>query len=264
MWGVRALGDHPFRLGIDTGLFQQRGELHAGPLRTRSEAMQRLHIRLDRLRREERRAVAAALDESEARHHRIARERIEREDERPLYETMDRESMLLGIDLGIAGVRDGEVQAVRRHHPLQPVMRRARVLRARLRVRIAERAHHALLVLGGRAVGRHKRAGFVAPFRVSQRLRGGRLYRISSHCCGECRAAAQECATVEPAIACHRYVLVHAPSSSEDARKLYAGNSGTEPELESTYRWAGLNCGTNLLAPSRALESWVAGSSREG
>ena len=45
--------------------------------------MNRLHVGVHRLLRDQRRAVAAAFDERHARHHRIAAERVEREDQRP-------------------------------------------------------------------------------------------------------------------------------------------------------------------------------------
>src|SRR6185503_3911824 len=50
-------------------------------------------------------------------------------------------AVLRRIDLGVAGVRDRKVQAVGRDDPLQLLVRGARMLVARLAVRIAERAH---------------------------------------------------------------------------------------------------------------------------
>jgi hypothetical protein len=50
-----------------------------------------------------------------------------------------------GIDIRRAGVRDHEVQSVRRERPVQQVVRRARVLRARLAPWIGKRADDVFL-----------------------------------------------------------------------------------------------------------------------
>src|SRR6266853_5642152 len=73
---VRAFGDDPLRLRVDAGLVEQSGELDAGPLGAGHEAVQRLHARLDGFPGKQRRAVAAAFDEAEARHYRVAREAV--------------------------------------------------------------------------------------------------------------------------------------------------------------------------------------------
>ena len=72
-----------------------------------------LHVGLDWFFRKERRAVAAAFDECYARHHRITRQRIECEDERLFHQTMDYKTVLIRIDIGIAGMRNDKVQRVR-------------------------------------------------------------------------------------------------------------------------------------------------------
>src|SRR5256886_7337752 len=100
---VRTFGDEPLRLGIDAGLLEQGGEPDAGPLGARSEAVQLLRARLDRLFGKEWRAVAAAFDKRHARHHRVTPERIEREDQRPLDETVNYEAVLTRGDVRVAG-----------------------------------------------------------------------------------------------------------------------------------------------------------------
>ena len=67
--------------------------------------MDRLHVGLHRILVEQRRAVAAAFDEVDARHHRIAREGIEREDQRLLHQAMDHQAVLVRVDVGKPGAR---------------------------------------------------------------------------------------------------------------------------------------------------------------
>ncbi len=100
--------------------------------------MQRLHVGLDRLVGEQRRAVAAAFDEADARHHRIALERVEREHQRLLDHAVDDQPVLGRIDVGHAAMADGEMQAVRRDDALEQVVRRAGARVARLVVGIVD------------------------------------------------------------------------------------------------------------------------------
>ena len=107
---VGALGDDPARRRVDAGLVEQGRELHAGPFRAADQAVDGGHAERLRLRRVERGAVAAAFDEGDARLHRVARQRLEREHERPLHQAMDDQPVLIGIDVGNAGVAALEVQ----------------------------------------------------------------------------------------------------------------------------------------------------------
>src|SRR6266849_1991527 len=59
-------------------------------------------------------AVARALDEINARDHRVARERFEREPERALHQPVDIQAMELRIDVGRAAVAADEVNRSRR------------------------------------------------------------------------------------------------------------------------------------------------------
>ncbi len=81
-------------------------------------------------------------------------------------------------------------------------MRRARVGCAHLVLRIAQGAHDVLLEGGWRLQGRGHGAQFQAPRRVLQRL-GGRAMRRNpgSHRAGQRKAAAQQRAAVEQAVA---------------------------------------------------------------
>ena len=108
----------------------------------------RLHVGVDWFLRGQERAVAAALDERHARHHRIAHERIEREDERPAHEPVNHETVPVGIDVGVARVRNDEVQAVRRDRALRASGGRARLDGSHPALAVAEGhgrlAHHLL------------------------------------------------------------------------------------------------------------------------
>ena len=118
--------------------------------------------------------------------------------------------MHLRIDVGVTGVRDDEVQAVRRRHALKQMVRSPRVLRARLALRIAERAQRRLLVPGGHAVGRHERAGFLAPRRLGERLGDRGL----DHIPGDQRGtAAQKGPAIEKPVARDCYGVCHGTSS---------------------------------------------------
>ena len=167
--------------------------------------MQRLQVRLDRLAGKERRAVAAALDEGHARHHRIARKRVEREGEGPLHQAVDHQAVFVRVDVRGAGVHDGEMQAVRRERPVDQLMRSACVRGAGFALRIGERAHDLSLEPRPLLVGRRDRAGHEAPRVVRERGRPcGSGERIARHGRGERSAAAQEGAASEKSVSCDR------------------------------------------------------------
>ena len=83
-------------------------------------------------------AVAGAFDEGDARLHRIARQRLEREHQRPLHQAVDHQPMLVGIDVRNAGMAALEMQPGRRDHAFEQMQRRARGADA-LRRRIGRR-----------------------------------------------------------------------------------------------------------------------------
>ena len=107
--------------------------------------MQRLYVGLDGLLGIKRCAVAATFHEGNARHHRIAMERIKRVGHGLLHQPMDHETMLLRIDLRFAAACNHEMQAVRRDRAVEEMVRRARGAAAWFELRIAQRAHDFLL-----------------------------------------------------------------------------------------------------------------------
>ena len=166
--------------------------------------MKRLHVGVERFFRGQQRAVAAAFDEGHARDHRIAREGIERKHERPADEAVDHEAVLVGIDVGIARVRNDEVQAVGCDRAVQQVVRRPRVRRARLPVGIAERAPDALFEARRQAVVGQQTASRLAPRIVGELLCRNRVaQRIAGDCGGDGGAALQERAAVEQPVSRH-------------------------------------------------------------
>jgi hypothetical protein len=168
--------------------------------------MERLHIGLDRFVGEQRRTVAAAFQKSDARHHPIARKRIEIEYQRLLDQAVDEKFVLAGIDVGNAGVHDGEVQAVGRDGALEQMMGRPRARAARLVLRIIDGADHTLFERRRMPVGRRRVARLEAPRRLGQRFgrgaghgsRGARAHRSSHH-----DATAEERTTVKQAVSGH-------------------------------------------------------------
>ncbi len=167
--------------------------------------MQRLDVRLDRLVGEQRRAVAAAFDEADARHHRIALEVLEREHQRLLHHAVDDELVLGRIDIRHAAVADGEMQAVRGDDALEQVMRRAGARVARLVLRIVDGAHHRLLERRRLLVRRNGVADLEAPWAVLERLGGGSSGAdgASAHRAGQHDASPEQGAAVEQAVAGH-------------------------------------------------------------
>ena len=106
---VGAFGDDPAGRWVDAGLVEQGRELNPGPLRAAENAVDGGYVERQRLRRVERLAVAAAFDERDTRLHRIAVQRLERENEGPFHQSMDEQAVLLRIDVGNAGVAALEV-----------------------------------------------------------------------------------------------------------------------------------------------------------
>ena len=206
--GIGTFRHDPFGGRIDPRLVQKRGEPHPGPLRAGHQSVDRRRVERLRLRRVERATVAGAFEESNPRFTVIAGERFHREDQRPLDQAMDHEPVLVGIDVRCPGMAAVEVQAVRRGHPLQMVMRRARMLRARLGLRIAQRARHILLEARAHAVRRHGHARLFTPWLFAERLGAG-LHRVAGYCRGERRASAQERPAIEKAVCRNRFDLRH-------------------------------------------------------
>ena len=164
--------------------------------------MQRLHAGLNRLLGKKRRAIAAAFNKSHARHHRVARQRIEREDQRLLHQAVDDQAMLVRVDVRRAAVNDREMQAIGRERAVEQMVRRARMLGARLAVGIAERAHDLFLVARAFFIGRADGAGHLAPRIVAERLGGrGFRHRITCDSGGERGAAGQKSAAIEQPVA---------------------------------------------------------------
>src|SRR4029453_3164159 len=160
--------------------------------------MQRLHTRLDRLLGKEGRACAATFDERHARHHRIARQRIEWEHQGPPYETVNHQAVLVRMDVGGPGVRDHEVQAIGRDRSVEQMVRRARMLGAWLALGIAERARDAFLEPRRHAVSWDEGARHDAPRVVRQRLGGcGFNQRITRNGGRQRGAAAEKGAAVK-------------------------------------------------------------------
>src|SRR5438445_1807508 len=105
-------------------------------------------------------AVARALQEVDAGHHRVTQQRRHREDQRPRDHPVDEELVLGRIDRGHAVVVAFEVQSARRDDALQRFERRARRAGARrARLRADERARHLALERGRRPVRAQRRAG---------------------------------------------------------------------------------------------------------
>src|SRR5205085_424270 len=165
------------------------------PFRARDEAVDRLHVGLYWVLVIERRAVAAAFDEMNARHHRIACKGFKIEDERLLDQAMNHQAVLVRVDIGEAGARDDKMQTVRRNRAVEQMVRRARVARARLVVGIGERAYDLVLVLGRNAVGWDSFSRAHAPRIHPQRLSRGAGERAAGP--RGCRAREKDAAANE-------------------------------------------------------------------
>ncbi len=119
---VRAFRDHPFAARVEPGFVQQDRERHAGPFRAGQKPVERTARPLERLGQEAAPAIAGALQEMEMGRHRIAQQGVHIEHQRLAHQAVQDEPMLVGIDVGHAGVMALEMQPVRRDdavHPLQ-------------------------------------------------------------------------------------------------------------------------------------------------
>ena len=201
--GIGALGDHPARGRIDAGLVEQRREFDAGPFRTAEEAVNRGDAERLRLWGVECPAVAGALNEGDARLHRVAMQRLEREHKRAPDQPMDDEPVLVGIDVGDAGMAALEVQAAGRDHPVEQVQRRARRADTR-QWRIGRREngpHDLVLKARGLAVGGKARARLLHPALHNERLR--RCARdADARCAGDDCAFEKDPTTEHPIAGC--------------------------------------------------------------
>ena len=137
--------------------------------------MQRLYIALDRLLRVERRAVAAAFHEGDARHHWITMQSIDRVDHRLAHQPMDQEPMLVRVDLGFTATSNYKMQAIRRDRAVEKMVWRARPASAGLELGVAERAHHLLLEFRRLAIRGDGHPGREAPRTICQRFSAGNL-----------------------------------------------------------------------------------------
>ena len=142
---VRAFREQPFRPRVDACFLQQRGEQHAGPFGIGAKSMERLGGGLHRLVGEHRCAVAAALEEVHAGHHRVTRQRFDRIDQRLLNEPMNDKLVLGWIDIRQTGMRDREEQTIGRDRALQQMVRGTGVGIAKFVVGIAAGANDVLL-----------------------------------------------------------------------------------------------------------------------
>ncbi len=175
--------------------------------------MQGLEVGLQRLGRKQRRPVAAAFDEADARRHRIPGERIEGKHQWPLDEAVDHQPVLVRINVGSAAMRHDEMQPVRGDRTVQQVMRRACALVSGKPVWVVQAAHDVLLEARGPLVGLDRRPRLQAPRRIGQgaarrRFGGGarhRAERRGANRAGEDSAAAEHHATIQQAVAGHRF-----------------------------------------------------------
>ncbi len=125
-----------------------------------------------RLRGIERPAVAGALNEGDARLHRVAMQRLEREHKRAADQPVDDEPVLVGIDVGDAGMAALEMQAAGRDDPVEQVQRRARRADARQPWigRRGNGAHDLVLETRRLAIGGKARARLLHPALHRERL----------------------------------------------------------------------------------------------
>lgn len=143
-------------------------------------------------------AVAGALEEADVRDERVARERVEIEQQRPVDEAVDQEAMAVRRDVGHAAVMALVVQGARRDDALEMLERRARGTGARRARHGADRAHNVGLVLRAGAVGAHAAPGRLHP--LGQIRRHGGRGRPHSHE-REPGGAGQEQAPMQQAVA---------------------------------------------------------------
>src|ERR1700687_2189550 len=109
--------------------------------------------------------VAAAFDEGDARLHRVARERLQRENERAFHEAMDQEAMRIWIDVGDAAMAALEMQPVRRDGAVEEMERGPRRTGSGRIGRVGDGPPHSRLELRRLAIADERQARDLAPFR---------------------------------------------------------------------------------------------------
>src|SRR6266446_6930206 len=103
---VRPFVNQPARLFFQAGLVQQHGKRHSGPFAATGHPVNKLdrqpHVLIARMM-DQRRAVAMALQEMNPGYGRQALEILHAETQRTIHHAVNREAMLLRIDLGEVG-----------------------------------------------------------------------------------------------------------------------------------------------------------------
>src|SRR5262245_21360272 len=118
---------------------------------------------------------------------------------------MDNQAVLLRIDVGVAGVRNNEVQAIWRERDVEQMMRRASVLGAWLGFCVAECAHNIFFKSRPRTVIRNSRPGRKGPRIVGELLSGYGLNQgITCHRPRQRGPASEKGTPVKQAVACSR------------------------------------------------------------
>jgi hypothetical protein len=105
---------------------------------------------------------------------------------------VNHQAVLVRIDVCVAGVRDHEVQAVRRDGAVDQMVWRARMLGTRLALGIAERARDVFLEPRRHAISWNEGAGLDAPRIVHERLGGCGINQCITRHGGRQRGAAAE------------------------------------------------------------------------
>src|SRR5215469_8534374 len=150
--------------------------------------MECLQVGLDRLFGVKRSAVSSALDEGDARDHRKPMKRFERIDHRLFYQTVDQQSVLIGVDIRVTATGNHKMQTVWRDRAVKKVVRRARSARTRLEIWIGQGTNNLCLVPRRLSIRRDGNARCEAPRVVREGL-GGRTGKRrgdpDTHCAGE-------------------------------------------------------------------------------
>src|SRR5262249_15539880 len=128
---VAPFGENPVRARVDRSLLEQQAQRDTSPLAARHEPVGLADGEVRRRRLVQALAVPGALEEVDARDHRIAQQSIDGEDQRALHQAMDQQAMPAGIDLRYAAVVTLEVQAAGRDHAVERLEWRTRRSTAR-------------------------------------------------------------------------------------------------------------------------------------
>ena len=132
-----------FALRIDTALFQQHGQLYAASIPRRIASPCRAWTSACIGFGENKGALLPPHSTKAAREIMGYRnKRVEREHQRPLDQTVDHQPVTLRIDVGDAGMDDGEMQTVGGGGSFQQMVWGAGDGGARLEFRIGQSAHH--------------------------------------------------------------------------------------------------------------------------